>query len=140
MATQNIIHAHPRNMNVRDFIKHAVQSQLWLSTTWLVIQPIQIPATEITVSAFNLYIHSPTTSKYRLVTPHYCVYTEGLEFPFCKRHRQEIFYFLSSCGKQVVIGVRVNPGITSVFQGESMIILQGQFSPARCMHNGECKG
>lgn len=63
VATQNIIHAHPRNMNVRDIIKHAVQSQLWLSTTWLVIQPIQIPAIEITVSAFNLYIHSPTTNK-----------------------------------------------------------------------------
>lgn len=39
-----------------------------------------------------------------------------------------MFYFLSSCGGQVVIGVCVNPGITSVFQGESMIILQGQFS------------
>lgn len=40
----------------------------------------------------------------------------------------------------VVIGVCVNPGITSVFQEESMITLQGQFSPVRSMHNGECKG
>lgn len=31
--------------------------------------------------------------------------------------------------------MRVNPGITSVFQGEAMIILQGQFRPVRCMHN-----
>lgn len=51
-----------------------------------------------------------------------------------------MFYIPSSRGEQAVIGVRVNPGITSVFQGESMIVLQGQFSPEHRMHNGECKG